>query len=153
MKASVSGSTAGGSAGMYVVRGGVALGIDSGAGGEAWGYNMAAGRVTWTAAGLPWPHFFADLSGLGGSAALSGSVVLLAVCPHLTHSPAPAAPASDSTMSAPAASASATARAARSLATTPSPSATVSPSATASPTASAAPVQVCGDPELVALNL
>ena len=153
VKASISGSTAGGSAGIYVVRGGVALGVDSGPGGEAWGYNLAAGRVTWTAAGLPWPHFFADLSGLGGSAALSGSVVLLAVCPHLTHSPAPAAPASDSTMSAPAASASATARAARSLATTPSPSATVSPSATASPTASAAPVQVCGDPELVALNL
>ena len=157
VKASVSGSTAGGSAGMYVVRGGVALGIDSGAGGEAWGYNMAAGRVTWTAAGLPWPHFFADLSGLGGSAALSGSVVLLAVCPHLTHSPAPAAtptaPASDSTMSAPAASASATGRATGAPATTPSPSATVSPSATASPTASAAPVQVCGDPELVTLNL
>ena len=157
VKASVSGSTAGGSAGMYVVRGGVALGIDSGAGGEAWGYNMAAGRVTWTAAGLPWPHFFADLSGLGGSAALSGSVVLLAVCPHLTHSPAPAAtptaPASDSTMSAPAASASATGRATGAPATTPSPAVTASPSATASPTASAAPVQVCGDPELVALNL
>ena len=88
VKASVSGSTAGGSAGIYVVRGGVALGIDSGQGGEAWGYSMAAGRVTWTAAGLPWPHFFSDLSGLGGSAAVSGSVVVIAVCPHLSRSPA-----------------------------------------------------------------
>jgi len=135
VKASVSGSTAGGSAGMYVVRGGVALGIDRGAGGEAWGYSMAAGRVTWTAAGLPWPHFFADLSGLGGSAALSGNVVLLAVCQHLTRSPT-ARPSEAGTP-----------------VSTPSPTVTTSPSATASPTASAAPAQVCGDPELVALNL
>jgi hypothetical protein len=127
-KASVSGSTAGGSAGMYVVRGGVALGIDSGPDGEAWGYNMAAGRVTWTAAGLPWPHFFADLSGLGGSAALTGNVVLLAVCPHLARSPAPTA--------------------------TPAATSTASPSATASPAKAGIPRStVCGDPELVALNL
>ena len=130
VKASVSGSTAGGSAGIYVVRGGVALGIDSGQGGQAWGYSMAAGRVTWTAAGLPWPHFFSDLSGLGGSAAVSGSVVVIAVCPHLSRSPAgPASP------------------------TTPTSTVTESPSATASPTASAPPVYLCTDPELVALNV
>jgi hypothetical protein len=136
VRASISGSTAGGSAGIYVVRGGVALGVDSGPGGEAWGYNMAAGRVTWTAAGLPWPHFFADLSGLGGSAALSGYVVLLAVCPHPTRSPAPSA--------TPTVSASDT---------TVAPSAT-SASATAQPSKAGTPgSMVCGDPELVALNL
>ena len=45
VRASVTGSTAGGAAGMYVVRGGVALGLDSGQGGDAWGYDLAAGRV------------------------------------------------------------------------------------------------------------
>jgi hypothetical protein len=129
VRASVSGSTAGGSAGIYVVRGGVALGIDSGQGGEAWGYSLAAGRVTWTVAGLPWPHFFSDLSGLGGSAALAGNIVVLAVCPHLSHSPAePTTSASPSTASE-------------------------SPSVTASPTVSAPPVHLCADPELVALNV
>ena len=133
VKASVPGSTAGGSAGIYVVRGGVALGIDSGQGGEAWGYSLAAGRVTWTVAGLPWPHFFSDLSGLGGSAAVAGNVVVIAVCPHLSHSPA--------------GSASPTASA------TPTPAVTDSPSVSASPTASAPPVHPCADPELVALNV
>ena len=37
VRGSVSGATAGGSAGIYVVRGKVALGLDSGQGGEAWG--------------------------------------------------------------------------------------------------------------------
>jgi hypothetical protein len=132
---SVPGSTAGGSAGLYVVRGRVALGIDSGQGGEAWGYSMTAGRVTWTAAGLPWPHFFADLSGLGGSAAVSGDVVVIAVCPHLAlSSPALASPAVSSPSAASA-----------------SPGTSSSP--LASPAVSPAPVQLCTDPELVALNL
>lgn len=69
VRRSVSGATAPGSAGMYVVRDGVALGLDRGASGEAWGYSLTAGRVTWTAPGLPWPHYFADVSGIGGSAA------------------------------------------------------------------------------------
>jgi hypothetical protein len=86
VKTSVSGSVADGAAGMYVVRNGVALGLDSGANGDAWGYDVAAGRVTWTSAQLPWPHYFSDLSGLGGSAASSGegNVVVVAACPHAT---------------------------------------------------------------------
>jgi len=83
VRASVSGSTAGGAAGMYVVRAGVALGLDSGANGEAWGLRVASGRVTWTSPQLPWPHFFSDLSGLGGSADVSGDEVVVAACPHL----------------------------------------------------------------------
>jgi len=125
VRASVSGSTAGGSAGMYVVRGGVALGLDSGQGGEAWGFNVAVGRVTWTAPGLPWPHYFSDLSGLGGSAAASGNVVVVAVCPHLARP-----------------------------SITSSPSVSSSPSASASSTGSpATPLRLCAVPELVALSV
>jgi hypothetical protein len=84
VQTSVPGSAAGsGSAGLYVVRNGVALGLDGGANGQAWEYSIAAGRVTWTSAALPWPHFFADLSGLGGSAAVSGAVVVVTDCRHL----------------------------------------------------------------------
>ncbi len=75
-----------GAAGLYVVRDGVALGLDSGADGAAWGYNMAKGAVTWTSPALPWPHFFSDVSGLGGSAAASGGVVVVTACPHLAAS-------------------------------------------------------------------
>jgi len=39
--------------------------------------------VTRNWADLPWPHFFSDLSGLGGSAAVSGDTVVITVCPHL----------------------------------------------------------------------
>jgi hypothetical protein len=90
VKTSVSGSVADGAAGMYVVRDGVALGLDNGANGDAWGYDVAAGRVTWTSAALPWPHYFSDLSGLGGSAAISGDsdgdsdMVVVAACPQAT---------------------------------------------------------------------
>jgi len=82
VKASVSGSTAAGSASMYVVRGGVALGMDSGANGTAWGYSAAAGRVTWTSPVLPWPHYFSDLSGLGGSTDTTGDVLVVTACPQ-----------------------------------------------------------------------
>jgi hypothetical protein len=125
VKASVSGSTAGGSAGMYVVRGGVALGLDSGQGGEAWGFNVAAGRVTWTTPGLPWPHYFSDLSGLGGSAAASGNVVVVAACPHLARP-----------------------------SITSSPAVSSSPSASASSSGSpVSPLRPCATPELVALSV
>jgi hypothetical protein len=59
--ATASGSAADASAGMYVVRDGVVLGLDQGADGDAWGYNLGAQRVTLAAAGLPWPHYFIDL--------------------------------------------------------------------------------------------
>lgn len=82
VSAAVPAAAATGAAGLYVVRGGVALGLNSGANGAAWGYNMAKGAVTWTSPGLPWPHFFSDLSGLGGSAAASGDLVVVTACPH-----------------------------------------------------------------------
>ncbi len=65
---------------LYWVSGGVALGLDQDALGDAWGYSLTSRRVLWTSAGLPWPHFFVDLSGLGGSAMQGGKVVLLATC-------------------------------------------------------------------------
>ena len=87
-RTSVSGSAANGTADMYVVRDGVALGLAGGASGDAWAYDVAAGRVTWTSASLPWPHYFSDLSGLGGSAAVSSDsdVVVIAACPQLASS-------------------------------------------------------------------
>jgi hypothetical protein len=83
-RASVQGTAA---AAMYVVRKGVALGLTSGANGMAWGYNLAKGQVTWTWSALPWPHFFSDLSGLGGSAAASGDTVAVTACPRLSATP------------------------------------------------------------------
>jgi hypothetical protein len=90
VKTSVSSSAANGGAELYVVRDGVALGLDSGANGDAWAYDVAAGRVTWTSSSLPWPHYFSDLSGLGGSAAVSSDsdVVVIAACPQLVSSAA-----------------------------------------------------------------
>jgi outer membrane protein assembly factor BamB len=85
--ATVPAAVAAGGAGVYVVRDGVALGLNSGGNGAAWGYNMATGQVTWTVPALPWPHFFSDLSGLGGSAAVSSDMVVITTCRHLGASP------------------------------------------------------------------
>jgi hypothetical protein len=74
-------------AGLYVVRDGVALGLNTGANGTAWEYDMAKGQVTYTSPALPWPHFYSDLSGLGGSAAVSGDMVVVTACPRLASSP------------------------------------------------------------------
>jgi hypothetical protein len=82
VSAAVPAAAATGTASLYVVRDGVALGLNGGANGAAWGYNMARGAVTWTSPGLPWPHFFSDVSGLGGSAAASGDLVVVTACPH-----------------------------------------------------------------------
>ncbi len=127
--ATASGSAVDGSAGVYVVRNGVALGLDQGANGDAWGYNLAAQRVTVASAGLPWPHYFVDLSGIGGSADPASRLVVIAACRQL-------APSSltQSSPSAPAAS-------------PPAPTPAVSPSAGASAG------QACLKPELVALSL
>lgn len=73
---------------LYAVRGGVALGLDQGALGGAWGYDIARHRVIWTTRRLPWPHYFVDLSGIGGSAGRTGSTVLLAFCARLGAAPA-----------------------------------------------------------------
>jgi hypothetical protein len=86
VQATVPGTVASGAAAVYVVRDGVALGLNSGANGEAWGYDLAAGRVTWNSAELPWPHFYSDLSGLGGSAAASGGAIVVTACLRLAAS-------------------------------------------------------------------
>jgi hypothetical protein len=69
-----------GSSALYDVRAGVALGLDPGALGAAWGYDMASHRVIWTSRSLPWPHYFVDLSGLGGSSDPATGTVLLTAC-------------------------------------------------------------------------
>jgi hypothetical protein len=66
--------------GTYGVRAGVALGLDTGAAGDAWGYNLGKKHVIWTTRALPWPHFFVDLSGIGGSADPANNTVLLVTC-------------------------------------------------------------------------
>jgi hypothetical protein len=88
--ARVSGSAVAGSAGMYAVQDGIALGLDQGPNGDAWGYDVGAQHVVWTTpAVLPWPHYFVDVGGIGGSADPDGPVVVLAVCAKLAPSPAP----------------------------------------------------------------
>ncbi len=72
-----------GSAGLYGVRGGVALGLDRGPAGDAWGYDVARKRVVWTTPQLPWPHYFADLSSIGGSADAASGIVLITSCARL----------------------------------------------------------------------
>lgn len=69
-----------GPAGTYGVRNGIALGLDSGPGGAVWGYALGQHRVIWTSASLPWPHYYVDLSGLGGSSNPGSDVVLLVAC-------------------------------------------------------------------------
>ena len=68
------------SSGLYGVRNGVALGLDQGAFGDAWGYAVSQRRVIWTTPPVPWPHYFDDLSGLGGSTDPANDTVLLAAC-------------------------------------------------------------------------
>ncbi len=79
-EAHVPGGSAPGGPGFYAVRDGTVLGLDPGGTGDAWGYDVTAGRVRWTNPVVPWPHFFVDLSGIGGSAGPWASAVLLAIC-------------------------------------------------------------------------
>jgi len=67
-------------ASLYWVTDGVALGLDQNGLGEAWGYDLGTRKVVWSSSGVPWPHFFVDLSGLGGSASAGSDIVLLASC-------------------------------------------------------------------------
>jgi len=66
--------------GVYGVRADVALGLDPGRSGAAWGYSIAKRRIIWTARPLPWPHYFADPSGLGGSLDQETGTALLVTC-------------------------------------------------------------------------
>jgi PQQ-like domain len=173
--ATASGSAVNGSAGIYVVRDGVALGLDQGAEGDAWGYNIGAQRVTLAAAGLPWPHYFVDLSGVGGSADPASDLVVIAACAGLAPStPGPPSPSATQTATptptiTPAVTPASTASSAPTQTATsqaspnrPTPAgSSVSPatpasttaSPDASPPASPAAGQGCLRPELVALNL
>ena len=168
VKATASGSAVNGAAGVYVVRNGVALGLDQGGGGDAWGYALAVQRVTRAAPGLPWPHYFVDLSGVGGSADPAGNLVVIAACPQLApSSPAPPAPprrrqdrqprrppapprtaTSTATSSNPSSTPSTSTPSASSTPATPNPDASAS-----APAGTQEPAQGCLRPELVALNL
>jgi PQQ-like domain len=144
--ARAAGSAVAGSAGMFAVRDGVALGLDQGSDGEAWGYDVSAQRVTWTAAHLPWPHYFVDASGIGGSADADGATVVVAACAKLGSNlpPQPADSASDAPESAaPSSPASAAGSPSGSGASGSAPTQT---QATPSPSG-----QLCQDPELVAI--
>jgi outer membrane protein assembly factor BamB len=68
---------------LYSVSGGVAFALDQGGIGEAWGYDLVKDKIVWTSGSqgsLPWPHFFVDLSGLGGSASPGTDIVVVAIC-------------------------------------------------------------------------
>jgi PQQ-like domain len=84
----VRGASGSGSGGVYGVRDGVALGFDLGALGQVWGYDVASQRVIWNTGTLPWPHYFVDLSGIGGSADPTDSTVLLTACTQRIQAPA-----------------------------------------------------------------
>jgi PQQ-like domain len=85
--AHVAGAAAASSSGLYAVRHGDVLGIDHGALGKAWGYDVEAQQVVWTSRPLPWPHYFVDLSGIGGSAPPDQAAVLLAICAQVGAQP------------------------------------------------------------------
>jgi hypothetical protein len=147
--------------GMYVVRSGFALGLDDlGANGAAWGYDIAAERVVLSASNLGWPHFFTDLSGVGGSAEPDGDLVIIAACakagqPITGTTPTPQA--SPDLSGSPGTSGTAPVNGALGATTSPTATATASPSPTPTPSPSAiltAPaVQPCLHPELVAVGL
>ena len=80
VEARVTGASGSGSGGVYGVRNGVALGLDQGPAGQAWGYDVAGQRVIWSTRVLPWLHYFVDLSGIGGSADPGSDTVILAAC-------------------------------------------------------------------------
>jgi hypothetical protein len=121
----------------------VALGLDQGANGDAWGYDIAVQRVTLASGGLGWPHYFVDLSGVGGSADPAGNLVVIAACTKLAPT--------QSTQPTPAGTATPPATGTASPDTSSSVSSTPGPSITPSAAVSAA--QGCLHPELVALNL
>jgi hypothetical protein len=151
--ATASGSAVTGSAGMYVVRDGVALGLDQGPGGDAWGYNLGAQRVALAAPGLPWPHYFVDLSGAGGSADPAGDLVIIAACAELApggQGP-PGSPAASVPSGATAPGPSVTVTATPAVAASGSPAVSAGSTASAGGPAAAGPG--CLRPELVALSL
>jgi hypothetical protein len=152
--ATASGSAVNGSAGVYVVRDGVALGLDQGAGGDAWGYDVSAQRVTLAAPGLPWPHYFVDPDGVGGSADPASSTVVIAACIQLGPT-TPASPVTPGTSLSPTplSTPSSAVTTPNTPGTTASGSASATPGPGASPSPSRPAGQGCLKPELVALSL
>jgi PQQ-like domain len=151
VKATASGSAVNGAAGVYVVRAGVALGLDQGANGDAWGYDLAVQRVTLAAAGLPWPHYFVDLSGVGGSADPAGHLVIIAACTQL----APNSPTQPSTSAATTSGSvsGSSASPVGSPSSSATPTSSVTPSPGTSPSSPGTSPSGCLHPELIALNL
>jgi len=143
-----SGSGVAGSAGMFAVWNGVALGLDQGPNGEAWGYEVSLQRVIWASPALPWPHYFVDLSGIGGSADPDGATVVVAGCAKLARAPVPipaesGAPGSSSPGSSQSASPT----------TGPAGTAPAGPASPASPsTTPAPPARLCQSPQLIAID-
>jgi hypothetical protein len=84
VKGSVPAAAVPGTAALYLVRGGVVLGLDSGPNGAAWGYDTATGAVSWTVSALPWPHFFSGEAGLGGSGGATGDLAVVTMCAQLS---------------------------------------------------------------------
>jgi PQQ-like domain len=155
VEATASGSAVNGAAGVYVVRNGVALGLDQGGNGDAWGYDLAVQRVTLAASGLPWPHYFVDLSGVGGSADPGGNLVIIAACRQLAPvpvtSPATSAPPAGAAGARSSPAAAPSAAPASSGPATPGPGGSVSPPAGSHGPQGAG--QGCMRPELAALKL
>jgi PQQ-like domain len=161
VKATASGSAVNGAAGVYVVRNGVALGLDQGGNGGAWGLDLSVQRVTLSAAGLPWPHYFVDLGGINGSAGASGSLVVIAACTQLAPGPPPPLPSGPASAAGSPLSPSAPSATPATPSTTPADSASSAPSSPSpgasspapTPAGTAAAGQGCLRPELVGLNL
>jgi outer membrane protein assembly factor BamB len=78
--ARITGADGPGAAGVYGVRNGIALGLDQGQLGDAWGYDVSSQHVVWNTGMLPWPHYFVDLSGIGGSTSPGSDTVILTTC-------------------------------------------------------------------------
>jgi len=148
VRARASGSAVAGSAGMFAVRDGVALGLDQGPDGEAWGYDVRLQRVTWTTPGLPWPHYFVDIGGIGGSAEPDGVTVIVGDCAKLAPAPPPS-PSGSSSPSESGAAAPAGSAAASAGSATPSATSSATPGPPPSPAHSG---QLCQRPELVAID-
>ena len=87
VRTAVGGALTAGQAGLYLVRGGGAFGLDSGASGTAWGYSMAKGLVTWTSPVLPWPHFFRPVGAWRQRRGPQSDTVVVTACPHPGHIP------------------------------------------------------------------
>jgi hypothetical protein len=146
--ARASGSAVAGSAGMFAVWNGVALGLDQGPNGEAWGYDVGLQRVIWASPALPWPHYFVDLSGIGGSADPAGATVVVAGCAKLARASPPIPGASGAAgSSAPGSSQSASPATGSAGTSSAGPASSASPSTTAAP-----PGRLCQSPQLIAID-